>query len=129
MYECHETMEFVDTDWIESTGNGQRRLHSAAKPKPMHKWWTQTQKLYPSDPHEYRFFGDEVSIWGDVIAIMGGGESLTATYWTATSELTYQFGSLYMFSRSRTDQDVWTQQQKLYNPDENDSTFFSYSVD
>mmetsp|Transcript_33945 Transcript_33945/g.63345 ORF Transcript_33945/g.63345 Transcript_33945/m.63345 type:complete len:1151 (+) Transcript_33945:39-3491(+) len=133
VYESHKTLEYPDLDWVDTSKSSdddhRRQLHPKPKPVPMHKWWTQVQKLYPSDPHEYRLFGDEVSIWGDVISIMAGGEGLTATDWSNPGELTYQFGSVYMFSRSRSDVNVWTQQQKLYNPDANDGTFFSESVD
>jgi hypothetical protein len=98
------------------------------KPIPMHKWWTQVQKLYPADPHTYRMFGNEVAIWGDVIAVMGIGESLSDSDWS-TPGTYYQFGSVYMFARDGFSSDSWTQQQKLYNPDANDGTIFSQSVD
>ena len=129
VYESHKTLEYIDTDWI-GTNDGHRRLHPKPKPKPMHKWWTQVQRLFPSDPHVYRFFGDEVSIWGDVIAIMGGGDGLDdGADWSDPNMVTYQFGSIYMFTRSRSDINAWTQQQKLYNPDANDGTYFSTPVD
>ena len=93
----------------DDDGGGHRRLHPKAKPKPMHKWWTQVQALYPSDPHEYRLFGDEVSVWGDVISIMGGGDALVDTgnngdwanpnFQPIAGNYTYQFGSVYMFTR------------------------------
>jgi hypothetical protein len=135
VYESHKTMEYTDINWMDhwDDDDGHRRLHPKPKPKPkpMHKWWSQVQKLYPSDPHEYRFFGDEVSVWGDVISIMGGGDALDdADDWSdSVGTPYYQVGSLYMFARSRTNPDTWTQQQKLYNPDLNDGTYFSHSVD
>ena len=112
---------------------GRRQLgsdddHPKPKPVPMHKWWSQVQKLYPSDPHIYRLFGDEVAIWGDSIAVSGPGESLTDSDWFTPGDH-YQFGSVYMFSRESFSTDSWTQQQKLYNPDANDGIIFNVSVD
>jgi hypothetical protein len=129
VYQSHKTLEYIDSDWLDDDPHdGHRRLLPKAKPRPIHKWWTQVQKLYPSDPHAFRLFGDEVSIWGDVISIMAEG-IVESNDWSDATNSTYQFGSVYMYTRSRTDVDAWTQQQKLYNPDADDGIYFHESVD
>mmetsp|Transcript_28406 Transcript_28406/g.48003 ORF Transcript_28406/g.48003 Transcript_28406/m.48003 type:complete len:1133 (+) Transcript_28406:49-3447(+) len=133
VYKSSKTMEIPHH---QANLNGRRSLSTDGvhvmdvkpKPIPMHKWWTQVQKLYPADPHIYRLFGNEVAIWGDVIAVMGKGESLSDADWN-TPGTNYQFGSVYMFARDGFSSDSWTQQQKLYNPDAADGTFFTESVD
>jgi hypothetical protein len=67
--------------------------------------WTQQQKLVASDPAAGDWFGDNIAIDGDTVAV--------GTRLENAPSYTYQ-GAVYVFTRSGT---TWSQQQKIQSSD------------
>lgn len=86
--------------------------------------WSQQQKLFVSDPHEYRYFGTTTALYNDLLASGGFGDAFSDSDWTDPDSPNYVSGSAYIFKRNP-ETNRYSQQQKLILPNHAARDFFS----
>jgi len=85
--------------------------------------WTLEDTLVPNDVHNYHYFGEEVSLSGDTLAV---GVRLDGWLEDGTYALS-NAGAVYVFKRNSTNM-TWSQEAKLRAPDPEASAVLGYSV-
>ncbi|CAL6298248.1 unnamed protein product [Bathycoccus prasinos] len=80
--------------------------------------WTETKKLTASDGGENEFFGNSIAF--------NGNTALIGAHWDDDNGSS--FGSVYVFTRTGTDDSTWTETKKLTASDGGENEFFGNSI-
>ena len=85
--------------------------------------WTETAKLLSDSPTYYEFFGHQVAIEGNTIAV---GANVANNFYSVNPPMS---GRVYIFTRPNANSSTWTQQQKIQASDGHPSALFGNSCD